>query len=170
MKYNIDELKKMYKSNEEYIKQIDNDINEIKNTLDYYNNKSKEITAIQNDILKKISKIESESESESNNKETISNCQGVVIDYKLFSEILGVLTTAKQCNLCTQEFFDSVVQAGKNSESKKEEYNGITLEPVNKEAKEADENTQEELDNKLIENIIKQAILKSIFSAKTKLM
>lgn len=160
MKYNIDELKKMYKSNEECIKQIDSDINEIKNTLDYYNNKSKEIAAIQNDILKKISKIE----SESNNKETISNCQGVVIDYKLFSEILGVLTTAKQCNLCTQEFFDSVVQAGKNSESKKEEYNGITLEPVNKEAKETDENTQEELDNKLIENIIKQAILKSIFS------
>ena len=36
MKYNIEELRKMYKNNEECIKQINIDINEVKNTLDYY--------------------------------------------------------------------------------------------------------------------------------------
>lgn len=163
MKYNIDELKKMYHNNEECIKQINIDINEVKNTLNYYNEKSKEMAAVQQNLLEQISQIESEMKHE----ETTSNCQGVMIDYKLFSEILSVLTTAKQCNLCTQEFFDNVVQAGKDSEIKKEaqieqqKQNNVALELTNNNV---DENR--EIDRDFIEDLLKKAILKSILSTK----
>ena len=167
MKYNIEELRKMYKNNEECIKQINIDINEVKNTLDYYKEKSQEMVVVQQNLLKQISQMESE--------EAMLN-QGVMIDYKLFSEILSVLTTSKQCNLCTQEFFDRVIEAGKNSENQKEAQNN-KLVVTNKETtgkeliktelpNEVDD--VKEIDREFIEGLIKKAILQSILSHKTK--
>lgn len=167
MKYNIEELRQMYKNNEECIKQINIDIDEVKNTLDYYKEKSQEMVVVQQNLLKQISQME--------NEEAMLN-QGVTIDYKLFSEILSVLTTSKQCNLCTQEFFDRVIEAGKNSENQKETQNN-KLVVTNKETtgKELIKNelpnevdNVREIDKDFIEELIKKAILKSILSHKTK--
>lgn len=167
MKYNIEELRQMYKNNEECIKQINIDINEVKNTLDYYKAKSQEMVAVQQNLLKQISQME--------NEEAMLN-QGVTIDYKLFSEILSVLTTSKQCNLCTQEFFDRVIEAGKNSENQKETQNNKLVvtnnettgkELIKKELPNEVDNVRE-IDKEFIEELIKKAILKSILSHKTK--
>lgn len=167
MKYNIEELRQMYKNNEECIKQINIDIDEVKNTLDYYKAKSQEMVAVQQNLLKQISQME--------NEEAMLN-QGVTIDYKLFSEILSVLTTSKQCNLCTQEFFDRVIEAGKNSENQKETQNNKLVvtnnettgkELIKKELPNEVDNVRE-IDKEFIEELIKKAILKSILSHKTK--
>lgn len=167
MKYNIEELRQMYKNNEECIKQINIDINEVKNTLDYYKEKSQEMVVVQQNLLKQISQME--------NEEAMLN-QGVTIDYKLFSEILSVLTTSKQCNLCTQEFFDRVIEAGKNSENQKETQNNKLVvtnnettgkELIKKELPNEVDNVRE-IDKDFIEELIKKAILKSILSHKTK--
>lgn len=167
MKYNIEELRQMYKNNEECIKQINIDIDEVKNTLDYYKEKSQEMVVVQQNLLKQISQME--------NEEAMLN-QGVTIDYKLFSEILSVLTTSKQCNLCTQEFFDRVIEAGKNSENQKETQNNKLVvtnnettgkELIKKELPNEVDNVRE-IDKEFIEELIKKAILKSILSHKTK--
>lgn len=167
MKYNIEELRQMYKNNEECIKQINIDIDEVKNTLDYYKEKSQEMVVVQQNLLKQISQME--------NEEAMLN-QGVTIDYKLFSEILSVLTTSKQCNLCTQEFFDRVIEAGKNSENQKETQNNklvvtnketTSKELIKKELPNEVDNVRE-IDKDFIEELIKKAILKSILSHKTK--
>lgn len=169
MKYSIDELKAMYQKNE-------SEKEAVKGIINSYNEKCKNIDNIQKDILKKIneaSKVKTE-------KENIS--RGVIIDYKLFSEVLGVLTTAKQCNLCTEEFFNKIVQAGKDSESKKdnecneshenrrESYKGcskITMEPVNPVN---DEKNEESMREELADKIIKQAILNAILSGKIRMI
>ena len=114
-------------------------------------------------------------ELEMENEEAMLN-QGVTIDYKLFSEILSVLTTSKQCNLCTQEFFDRVIEAGKNSENQKETQNNKLVvtnkettgkELIKKELPNEVDNVRE-IDKDFIEELIKKAILKSILSHKTK--
>lgn len=104
------------------IKEIENVKKGIENFINIYNNKYANIVGIQNDIKKDLLDLEK--------LNTLNNNQeGVVIDYKTFSEIVNVLSIAKSYGDCSQDFFNKVINIGMSQE-KKEQTQSLYLETI----------------------------------------
>lgn len=151
-------LQKKYNVLKEYEKEISNTINNLNQLL-----------IMQSDLCKwiksDINKIEYD-------KAEKSSTNGVVIDYKTFSDIINILSFAVSFNLCDKEFVDNLIKKGINYENNKNIIPRIDNKQCNTNTDIVKQdivklNNEEQLDeNEIIAKMIIEGLLKSLVQKK----
>lgn len=97
--------------------------------------------------------------------EAAKSQDGVLIDYKTFSQIVNILSFAIPYNLCDEQFVNDLINKGKNQESQKQKSVGLVKknEALNKDNKEANNKSNDSKTDDDIEldfnEIVARAIL-----------